>query len=158
MYLGLLPLLAGVVALRFWKTDSTTRWLSWLVLIFALGSLGWYGLGWLVRETYASILHGNSSKLSVGAPVGGVYWLMVTLLPTYVYFRYPSKLMVVAVGALCAASAPAAAGGVTTTGPDASSSRRSSRAERMEKTPRGTGRSANRTDYTPSNARSQLAG
>jgi hypothetical protein len=107
MYLGLLPLLVGIAALRLWKTDNPTRWLSWLVVIFAIGSLGWFGLGWLLREIYASVLHGDASKVSIGSPVGGVYWLMVTLLPTYVYFRYPAKLMVVAVGALCAASAPA---------------------------------------------------
>lgn len=108
MYLGLLPLLVGVAALRWRKTDGTTRWLTWLVILFALGSLGWFGLGWLLREFYASVLKGDPAKVSLGAPVGGVYWLMVTLLPTYIYFRYPAKLMVVAVGSLCAASAPAA--------------------------------------------------
>lgn len=106
MYLGLLPLLVGVVALRLIRTDTTTRWLTWLVLIFALGSLGWYGLGWIVREGYSSLLKGDSSKLPIGCPVGGVYWLMVTLLPTYVYFRYPAKLMVVAVCGLTAVAAP----------------------------------------------------
>ena len=34
--------------------------------------------------------------LTVGEPVGGLYWLFVTLLPGYVYFRYPAKLLVVA--------------------------------------------------------------
>lgn len=108
MYLGLLPFLVGAAALRFWRTDATTRWLTWLVLIFALGSLGWYGLGWLVREGYATLLNGDPKQLSIGSPVGGVYWLMVTLLPTYVYFRYPAKLMVVAVCGLLAVAAPAA--------------------------------------------------
>lgn len=107
MYLGLLPFLVGCFALRFWRTDATTRWLTWLVLIFALGSFGWYGLGWLVREGYATLLQGDPKKLSIGSPVGGVYWLMVTLLPTYVYFRYPAKLMVVAVCGLLAGAAPA---------------------------------------------------
>jgi hypothetical protein len=106
MYLGLLPLLAGVGALRFIRVDGTTRWLSWLVLVFALGSFGWYGLGWMIREAYASLLRGDPSQISIGSPVGGGYWLMVTFLPTYVYFRYPAKLMVVAVAALCAAGAP----------------------------------------------------
>ncbi|WP_425616987.1 YfhO family protein [Anatilimnocola sp. NA78] len=101
LYLGLLPFLVGVFAIRCWKTDATTRWLSTLVLIFTLASFGWYGLGWVVREFYASVLKGDSSQLSIGSPVGGVYWLMVTLLPTYIYFRYPAKLMVVAVCALC---------------------------------------------------------
>ena len=108
LYLGLLPFLAGVCALRFWRTDATTRWLTWLVVLFALGSLGWYGLGWLAREFYATFLRGDPAKLGIGSPVGGVYWLLVTLLPTYIYFRYPAKLMVVAVCAMLAISAPAA--------------------------------------------------
>lgn len=108
MYLGLLPFLAGVAALRLWKTDCTTRWLTAMVIFFALGSLGWYGLGWVLREIYSTLLGGDSSKLSIGCPVGGVYWLLVTLLPSYVYFRYPAKLMVVAVCGLLAAAGPAA--------------------------------------------------
>lgn len=108
LYLGLFPLLAGACALRLRRASPATRWLSWLVLIFTLASFGWYGLGWVAREVYASVLQGDSSKLGIGTPVGGVYWLMVTLLPTYVYFRYPAKLMVVAVCALCALAAPAA--------------------------------------------------
>ncbi|WP_254511659.1 hypothetical protein [Anatilimnocola floriformis] len=108
LYLGLLPFLAGVAALRWWRTDATTRWLTWLVIVFTLGSFGWYGLGWLLRECYSTILHGDPAKLGIGSPVGGVYWLMVTFLPSYIYFRYPAKLMVVAVCALLAIAAPAA--------------------------------------------------
>jgi hypothetical protein len=107
MYLGLLPFLVGCVALRSWRTDATTRWLTWLVIIFALGSCGWYGFGWLLREGYATMLQGDPKKLGIGSPVGGVYWLMVTLLPTYIYFRYPAKLMVVAVCGFLAGAAPA---------------------------------------------------
>src|SRR5207237_6469500 len=35
----------------------------------------------------------NDAELTIGEPVGGVYWFFVTLLPTYVYFRYPAKLL-----------------------------------------------------------------
>ena len=107
LYLGLLPFLAGVAALRWWLTDATTRWLTWLVVVFALGSLGWYGLGWLANECY-SLVRREPTKIGLGSPVGGVYWLMVTLLPSYIYFRYPAKLLVVAVCALLGISAPAA--------------------------------------------------
>src|SRR5207302_4296249 len=44
-------------------------------------------------EIGAMIFRQGSDQLSVGSPVGGVYWLMVTLLPTYAYFRYPAKLL-----------------------------------------------------------------
>jgi hypothetical protein len=42
------------------------------------------------------LLQGEAGNLPIGSPVGGVYWLFVTLLPKYVYFRYPAKLLVVA--------------------------------------------------------------
>lgn len=92
LYLGLLPV---ILALSCWRVRSGTarqRWLSWLVLIFTLGSLGYYGLGWLVGEVCAAA-GGNAAKLPIGAPVGGVYWLLVTLVPMYAQFRYPAKLL-----------------------------------------------------------------
>ena len=42
----------------------------------------------------------ETKNFPVGSQVGGVYWLMTTLLPTYVNFRYPAKLLVVAALAL----------------------------------------------------------
>src|SRR5439155_22660319 len=73
--------------------SAQQRWLTWLVVLFTLASCGNYGLGWLSRELYGTVLRQDASKISVGSPVGGVYWLFVTLLPTYIYFRYPAKLL-----------------------------------------------------------------
>lgn len=92
LYLGLLPVLLALVSMRLRSGSPRERWLSWLVLIFTLGSFGWFGLGWLVREVYAAA-GGDGARLGIGRPVGGIYWLMVTLLPTYAYFRYPAKLL-----------------------------------------------------------------
>ena len=39
--------------------------------------------------------------LDVGPQVGGLYRLMVVLLPKYVLFRYPAKLFVIAALAMC---------------------------------------------------------
>ena len=64
LYLGLVPVLLALAAWRVRGGEARQRWLSWLVLIFTLASFGSY-----------------------------VYWLMVTLLPTYIYFRYPAKLL-----------------------------------------------------------------
>lgn len=91
LYLGLAPLVAalGTFSLRK-KADIETRWLSWLVVWGLLGSLGAYGVGWLVQE--ASL--GAVTAKSLSSPLGGLYWLMVVLLPGYVQFRYPAKLMV----------------------------------------------------------------
>ncbi|MFN0019313.1 MAG: hypothetical protein ACKVP0_13700 [Pirellulaceae bacterium] len=95
LYMGLLPILLAVAQLRWRRGDERTRWLSWVVLLFALGSLGWYGLGWLAREFCSIVLRMDAEKFPIGSQVGGVYWLMTTLLPTYVNFRYPAKLLVV---------------------------------------------------------------
>ena len=95
LYMGLLPILLAAAQLRLRSKDERIRWLSWLVLLFTLGSLGWYGLGWLAREFCSGVLRMDTAKFPVGSQVGGVYWLMTTLLPTYINFRYPAKLLVV---------------------------------------------------------------
>jgi Bacterial membrane protein YfhO len=95
LYMGLLPFLLAVAQLRLRGGDPRIRWLSWLVVLFTLGSLGWYGLGWAAREFCSLVLRMDTNKFPVGSQVGGVYWLMTTLLPEYVNFRYPGKLLVV---------------------------------------------------------------
>jgi hypothetical protein len=93
LYLGLLPFLLALGSFRLWSGSARERWLSSLTLLFTLASLGYYGLGWLVIEIYGTLLRGDTSVIGAAPPVGGVYWLFVTLLPTYVYFRYPAKLL-----------------------------------------------------------------
>ena len=95
LYMGLLPFLLAAAQLRLRGGDARIRWLSWLVLLFTLGSLGGYGLGWVAREFCSLVLRMDVEKFPVGSQVGGVYWLMTTLLPEYVNFRYPAKLLVV---------------------------------------------------------------
>ena len=41
-------------------------------------------------------LAGRYRPGTVGDEVGGLYWLMTVVLPGYVYFRYPAKLLVIA--------------------------------------------------------------
>lgn len=96
LYMGLLPLVLGLAALRFRRTDARTSWLSWLVVLSVMASFGWYGPGWLVNEV-RNLMQGHSSEPAVvGSPFGGLYWLMTVVLPGYVYFRYPAKLLVLA--------------------------------------------------------------
>ncbi|MCE9526341.1 MAG: YfhO family protein, partial [Planctomycetales bacterium] len=95
LYMGLLPILLAIAQLRWRRGDDRTRWMSWTVLLFTLGSLGWYGVGWIAREFCSIVLRMDAEKFPIGSQVGGVYWLMTTLLPTYVNFRYPAKLLVV---------------------------------------------------------------
>jgi hypothetical protein len=95
LYMGLIPFLLAVTQLRLSRGSPRNRWLSWTVVFFAAGSLGWYGVGWLMREMYAAVPGMNSDDVWLGQPVGGVYWFLVTFVPGYVYFRYPAKLWVV---------------------------------------------------------------
>ncbi len=101
MYMGLLPVLLGLLGMWRKESDAQERWLRLVAIWFLAGSLGWYGAGWVIREISSSLLHQDSRQFSFGSPIGGVYWLMVTVLPSYVGFRYPAKLMVVAIVPLC---------------------------------------------------------
>ena len=96
LYFGLVPFVLALAQWRLFRASPSHAWLSWLLLLFTIGSFGWYGLGWLAREAYASALSGDPNRVPIGSPVGGLYWLMVTVLPGYVSFRYPAKLLVVA--------------------------------------------------------------
>jgi len=102
-YFGVIPFVLALSGMHFWNSRSGKRrkgragqvWLSWIAVCFMLASLGWYGPVWLAKEL--SIPIGND----IHEGSFGVYWLMVTLLPKYVLFRYPAKLVVIAVLALC---------------------------------------------------------
>ncbi|MDA1050612.1 MAG: hypothetical protein O3C40_09040 [Planctomycetota bacterium] len=96
LYLGLLPLVLAICSWRVRRGDARLRFVSLLTLLALLASFGWYGVGWLVHEIRASLLSQAPDELTLGQPVGGVYWMFVTLLPGYVYFRFPAKLLVVA--------------------------------------------------------------
>ena len=74
-------------------------WLTWIAIWFCVASFGWYGVNWLMTEFGWSA--GSQQPGTFRQPVGGLYWLMVTLLPKYCLFRYPAKLMVVGCLALC---------------------------------------------------------
>lgn len=92
LYMGLLPVILGLAGLRLWRGTPRERWLTALVILGTLASFGWYGIGWAIHEIHAAA-GGDPEKLGIGQPVGGLYWLMVTLLPSYAYFRYPAKLL-----------------------------------------------------------------
>ena len=97
LYIGLVTLLLAVGQIRLWGQNKINVWVSWILLVFLLGSFGWYGLMWLWHELDGVRMNGNHWA----APVGGVYWLMSVLLPKFFAFRYPAKLFVVASLAFC---------------------------------------------------------
>lgn len=92
LYMGVLPLVLALAAVRFRRGPLRLRWLSWLALLSAVAGFGYYGLGWLLNEF--------GIEVGVGGPFGGLYWLMTLLLPGYVRFRYPAKLLIVTTLAL----------------------------------------------------------
>jgi len=105
LYMGLLPLLLALSAMRlrqkrgqdsFLAEKSPDPFFAWVVVIAVVASFGWYGLGWLVEEIRVAAGGDPAAPAAIGAPFGGVYWLMTLLLPGYGSFRYPAKLLVVA--------------------------------------------------------------
>ncbi|MFH1922217.1 MAG: hypothetical protein ABIP48_20325 [Planctomycetota bacterium] len=100
LYMGLFPLLLAIAALRLRRGDAQESWLSWLALLSVVASFGHYGLGWLAHEIQMAAGRDPSAPRLVGAPFGGLYWLLTVTLPGYVYFRYPAKLLVIATLAL----------------------------------------------------------
>ena len=96
LYLGFIPLLLACAAWSLRSSDLKIRWLSYLVLIGGLASLGWFGLGWLLHEVQTFVSPQQPASLPIGQPVGGLYWLLVQVLPGYVQFRYPAKWFVIA--------------------------------------------------------------
>ncbi len=94
--MGLLPFLLAVGSLSLRRGPLRYRWVSWCVVLTALGSLGVFGIGWMVHSIWCSV-PGNDPRVHLlGDHVGGLYWLMVVCLPGYAQFRYPAKLLVVA--------------------------------------------------------------
>lgn len=96
IYCGLIPFLFFISGLLRKSKVPEMRWLKGTFLVFAVGSLGWFGFGWLMHEIANQFQQTNSAVFRAGAPVGGVYWFFVKFLPGYVSFRYPAKLAVVA--------------------------------------------------------------
>ncbi len=94
LYMGLVPL---VLAISAWSlrraAPPSMRWCSWMVLLSAVMATGGYGLVWWLGEVTTWL--GRPVRLPVGDEVGGLYWLATVLLPRYVAFRYPAKLLIV---------------------------------------------------------------
>lgn len=107
-YFGCLVLLLAMSGISFYTRSPKKRkgqggaarvWLTWIAVWFGVASFGWYGVSWLMTECGWEVR--SSAPGTFNQPVGGLYWLMVTVLPKYCLFRYPAKLMVVCCLGLC---------------------------------------------------------
>jgi len=112
LYMGALAAVLALRSLTFRRGGAHRVWLSWIIALAVLGSLGQYtspiwAARWAEQTTgvgYPGI--GPLDQLD-SAPLrmdrflrdgdGGVYWAMTTLLPGFRQFRFPSKLMTFAV-------------------------------------------------------------
>ncbi len=103
-YFGCVVLLLALSGFAFYSHQRKGRgraervWLTWIAAWFCLASFGWYGISWLMTECGFNV--GPTQTGTFHQPVGGLYWLMVTVLPKYCLFRYPAKLMVISCLAL----------------------------------------------------------
>ena len=108
IYFGVIPFLLAISGMRLWRRAGNTPevenniaasgshvWLTWISLWFLMASFGWYGPVWFWNEVSGDA----PENLHRGA--GGIYWLMVTVLPKYFLFRYPAKLFVIAALGMC---------------------------------------------------------
>ncbi len=98
LYFGILPVLLSLATWSLRGHSLRVRWMSWTVLLAVLGSFGWYGPGWLWQAIGSLAGAGNAggAGAAIGEPVGGLYWLMMLVLPGYDQFRYPAKLFLFA--------------------------------------------------------------
>lgn len=112
LYMGALAAVLALRSLTFRRGGSHRVWLSWIVALAVLGSLGQYTSPiWAARLTEQATGVGypgvgpldqvDSAPLRMDRFLrdgdGGVYWAMTTLLPGFRQFRFPSKLMTFAV-------------------------------------------------------------
>lgn len=97
LFVGFVTILLALGSVAFWNGTRRGRWLTWMAIVFALGSFGWYGSVWVVRELALGVgINVDATSNEVGSQVGGVYWLMTAILPGFDAFRYPAKLFTVA--------------------------------------------------------------
>jgi hypothetical protein len=89
LYMGVVPLLLAIQAMRLRGGRLADRWLTWLVLLGVVGSLGRYGLGWLWSEAAHAW---QGADRVVQHEIGGLYWFLTLFLPGFDLFRYPAKL------------------------------------------------------------------
>ncbi|MDO5565204.1 MAG: YfhO family protein, partial [Planctomycetia bacterium] len=120
LYMGLIPLVFVLASVRLRrrkvfvvatsnkqpiKRQSVPRGklqlvASWILLLSVLASLGAFAPGWLLRMCHAIDPNTNVNSFADGDPVGGVYWLCNVLIPKFSSFRFPAKLMTLAVWAM----------------------------------------------------------
>ncbi|MGZ3316923.1 MAG: hypothetical protein ACXU95_06435 [Isosphaeraceae bacterium] len=107
LYIGCLALILAVAALRFRRGPARQVWLSVIVTVSLVGSLGQYtspiwAARLLAQTTAIAIPDIGPLEIVDVTPIrldrylrdgdGSLYWWMTTVLPGFRQFRYPAKL------------------------------------------------------------------
>ena len=94
LFMGVIPASLALSVLTIRTKAVRVRWLSLMLLGAMWAASGWFGVGWIWSEI-TSACGWSSAGTSLPSEWGGLYWLMVKLLPGYGSFRYPGKWLIV---------------------------------------------------------------
>jgi hypothetical protein len=107
LYLGSLGLVLALSALRLWRGPARQVWLSWILIVSLLGSLGPYTSPiWAARTLAATtglrvpdigpLDSQDATPIRLDGYLrdgdGSLYWWLTTVLPGLHQFRFPAKL------------------------------------------------------------------
>lgn len=97
IYCGIFPVLAAGAAVVTRLLAREARFWAVLAVLSVVASCGQIGPGAIVRWGRELLTSADVALASrPGDEVGGLYWLLATVLPGYAGFRYPAKWMTVA--------------------------------------------------------------
>ena len=94
LYMGTVPFFLACLSLTFFRSNSRRVWISWIVVLALLASMGRFSVGYLIQSI--GFWSGNDCTQSVSSGWGGLYWLLTSVFPGYGMFRYPAKWLTVA--------------------------------------------------------------
>ncbi len=93
LYMGTIPFFLACLSLTFRRSNPRRVWMSWIIVIALLASMGRLSIGYLIQSVgYWS----GTDYQNVSSGWGGVYWIMTQTFPGYAMFRYPAKWLPVA--------------------------------------------------------------
>jgi hypothetical protein len=109
LYFGVIPLVLAVSAWGVWRVSHWQRWLSLVLVLSLWGAMGpGGGLTWYLnaRDRIAEkrgqaqsqdAAHAHPPRsgpnTQMETPAGGLYWVMLEMLPGFDTFRFPAKLL-----------------------------------------------------------------
>ena len=94
LYMGTVPFFLACLSLTFYRSNSRRVWISWIVVLALLASMGRFSVGYLIQSI--GFWTGADYTQNVSSGWGGLYWLLTSIFPGYGMFRYPAKWLTVA--------------------------------------------------------------